>query len=133
MGVRLGALADRRPLGRLQPLLQALLRSAGGEAPKDGRIAIDHVGAVFKNGLDKPRILGRIVFEIGVLHDDDIAAGMLEADPKGRALALVMRLVEDNMALPFEVLQAISTRIAPERSARRRSAATSARAFVRVT
>ena len=41
------------------------------------------------------RVLGRVVFQVGVLHDDDVAGGMLEAGPQGGALALVCRLIDD--------------------------------------
>ena len=35
-----------------------------------------NVGPAFEDRLDKPRIFGGIVLEVGILHDDDIAGGM---------------------------------------------------------
>jgi len=39
----------------------------------------NHVGLVIQNRLDQQRYLRRIVFEIGVLDHDDVAAGFLNA------------------------------------------------------
>ena len=38
-----------------------------------------HVGPVFEDRLDQPRILGRVVFQVGVLHEDHVAGGVAEA------------------------------------------------------
>ncbi len=50
--------------------------------------AEDHVGPVVDDRLNQPRILGGIVFQVGVLHEDHVAGGMLEAFAKGGALCL---------------------------------------------
>src|SRR5437667_1313526 len=57
--------------------------------------AVDHVGPVLKDRLDQPRILGWIVFQVGVLNDHHVAGGVLEAGPQSGALALIVRLEED--------------------------------------
>ena len=51
--------------------------------------AEDHVGLVLEDRLHQLRILGRIVFQVGVLHEHHVAGGVLEAFAQGRALALV--------------------------------------------
>ena len=55
----------------------------------------DHVGPALEDRLDQPRVLGRVVLQVGVLHDDDVAGAVLEALAQRRALAQVLRLVED--------------------------------------
>ena len=40
-------------------------------------------------------ILGRVVLQVGVLHDDHVAGRVTEALAQGRPLALVVRLVDD--------------------------------------
>ena len=73
--------------------------------------AIDHVGPVVEDRLDQPRVFGRIVFQVGVLNDHHVAGRVPEAFAEGRALPLVVRLVEDaNLAalqLPKKVARAV--------------------------
>ena len=65
--------------------------------------AVHHVGLVFEDRLEQPRILGRVVFEVGVLHDDHVAGRAAEALTQRGALALVVRLVENaNVALGLQ-------------------------------
>ena len=45
--------------------------------------------------LDHQRILGRIVFQIGVLNNDEVARGLLNAAAERRSLAHVIRLKND--------------------------------------
>src|SRR6516164_4502147 len=51
--------------------------------------AIDDVGLAFEDRLDQLGILGGIVFEISVLHDNDVAGGVLKTRAQGGAFALV--------------------------------------------
>ena len=39
-------------------------------------------------------ILGRVVFQVGVLHDDDVAGGVLKARSQRGALALVLLVID---------------------------------------
>src|SRR5262249_52845433 len=52
-------------------------------------VAKDHVGPPRKNGLEQRGKVGRIVFQVRVLHQDDLAGHMLKARADGGALALV--------------------------------------------
>ncbi|MNL50354.1 hypothetical protein D3C87_1733660 [compost metagenome] len=60
--------------------------------------AVDHVCLVLDDGLHQDGVLGRIVLEVGVLHDDDLASGLPEAFAQSRALAHVLRLEDDDVA-----------------------------------
>ena len=42
----------------------------------------------------QPRVFGRVVLQVGVLHDHDVAGGVAEALAQGRPLALIARLVD---------------------------------------
>jgi hypothetical protein len=45
----------------------------------DEAAAEDRVGAAVEDGLEQRGQIGRVVFEIGVLDDDDVARGRLDA------------------------------------------------------
>ena len=47
------------------------------------REPIDHVGPALEDRLDQPRVLGRVVLQVGVLDDDDVAGRVLEARAAG--------------------------------------------------
>jgi hypothetical protein len=57
--------------------------------------AIDHVGVPFEQGRHQPRQIDRVVFEIGVLDDDDIACRFPDPAAHGAALARVVRLHDE--------------------------------------
>ena len=57
--------------------------------------AVDHVGHALDDRLDQAMVLGGIVFQVGVLDDDDVAGGLGEAGPHGRPFAAVP-LVQDD-------------------------------------
>ena len=63
--------------------------------------AEDDVGAAVEDGLDEPRILGGVVFPVGILNDDDVAGAVLEAGAQGGALARVLRLLQDADVVEF--------------------------------
>src|SRR6185312_17549866 len=42
-------------------------------------VAEDRVGVPAEDGLQQYRVVGRVIFQIGVLHQDDVAAGLSEA------------------------------------------------------
>ena len=54
--------------------------------------AEDDVGVAVEDRLDELRILVGVVFEVGVLDDDDVAARLGDAAADGRPLPLVHRL-----------------------------------------
>jgi hypothetical protein len=54
--------------------------------------AEDDVGAVLQDRLDDPTVFHRVVFEVGVLDDHDVARRLPEAGPQGGSLAHVPRL-----------------------------------------
>ena len=60
--------------------------------------AVDDVGLALDDRLDELGILRGVVFEVGVLDDDDLAGGVAEPGPQGRSLALVL-VVEDDRQL----------------------------------
>ena len=57
--------------------------------------AVDHVGLVINDGLDHQRVVGRVVLEIGVLDDHDIAGRRCDSGPQRSALAAVRLQVDD--------------------------------------
>src|SRR5262249_49795470 len=56
--------------------------------------AVDDVRVVLDDRLDELGILGRVVLEVGVLDDDDLAGGLAEPGAQRGALSLVA-VVED--------------------------------------
>ena len=67
---------------------------------------VDDVGLAFEDGLEQQRVFARVVLEVRVLDDDDIAGGLAEAARHGGALALILRLQEHAHAVvPVELGQ----------------------------
>ena len=72
-------------------------------------------------------IVGRIVFQIGILHDDHVAAGPREPIPQRRPFALIDGLVNDlELAFgkqPVQLVLRVKGRlrcdVVPDRSVRR--------------
>src|SRR6266481_5854782 len=56
--------------------------------------AEDDIGATVEDGLEQLGIIAGVVFEIGILDEDDFAGGFGEAAAEGGAFALVLRLKE---------------------------------------
>src|SRR4029077_18096169 len=67
----------------------------------------DDVGAAVEDGLEQLGGVARVVFEIGVLDEDDFAGGFGEAATEGSALALVLRLKEKTQIAEFNRIVAI--------------------------
>jgi hypothetical protein len=57
--------------------------------------SIDHIGSVIEKWLEEKRILGRVVLEIGVLHDDKIGGCMREATSQCSPFAMVTFVSQD--------------------------------------
>src|SRR5205823_1673141 len=51
-----------------------------------------HVGPVVQNRLEKSRIVGGVVFEIGILYEDNFAFGPRETGAQGRSFAAIVRV-----------------------------------------
>ena len=51
--------------------------------------AIDHVRAVIEDRSQQVWIIRRIVFEVGILNENDVARGVFESRAEGRTLAAV--------------------------------------------
>ena len=51
-----------------------------------------HIGLALNQGFDHPRILRRIVLQIGVLNNDVFAGGFLNAAAERGSLAHILRL-----------------------------------------
>src|SRR6266478_4974650 len=58
--------------------------------------AVDHVRSILDDRLNEPRILGRGVFQIGVLDDDHVSGGMSESLPEGRPFTAIMFVKENS-------------------------------------
>jgi hypothetical protein len=56
--------------------------------------AVDHLGLPPQDGLEQLGPVGGVVFEVGVLDQDQVAADGLEAGADGRTLSLVVRMVD---------------------------------------
>ena len=67
---------------------------AVGVAAHEAR-AEDDVGLAVEDRLEQPRVFLRVVFEVGVLHDHDVAGGGGEAGAQRGALAPVDFVVDD--------------------------------------
>ena len=82
------------------PKIEHAVRTASHEARP-----VDHVGFAFDQGFQKERVLGRIVFEVSVLNDNEVAAGFLNAAAQGCALAHVARLQQHTQRRPILLFQ----------------------------
>jgi hypothetical protein len=76
------------------PEVQDSPRAAAEEAR-----AVDDVGVTLLDRRQQLEVLHRVVLEVGVLHDHDVARGVPEPDGHRRAFALVLRLEEHADAL----------------------------------
>src|SRR5205085_12119323 len=63
-----------------------------GAAAHEAR-AEHNVGLSRKDGREKERVLGRVVLEIGILDENNVAAGGLESTTQGRTLSAIDRMV----------------------------------------
>ena len=80
--------------------------------------AVDDLDAPLDNRADQERIVARIVFQVGVLNQDDVARGPIDAGADGDALALIDGLIDhDRARLRFFGLSAVH---ASDRWSRRR-------------
>ena len=59
----------------------------------------DHVGLVFEDRFQQERVIARVVFEVSVLDQDDIASGLRYACPDRRAFSAI-HLVPQQPDLP---------------------------------
>ena len=57
--------------------------------------SVDDVGFAFEQRMEECGIVGGIVFEVGVLDDDEVSGGLLDAAAEGGALAHVLGLEQD--------------------------------------
>ena len=78
------------------PEIQHALIVAGESA------AEDDVGQILDDWLNELRVLGRVVFEIGVLNDHRITGGRREASPQRGTLAAI-RVVEQKLEIRLSV------------------------------
>src|SRR5262245_13806538 len=60
--------------------------------------AVYHVGLAIQDGLEEPRVIGRVVLQVGVLHQHDIARHPFKSGAQSRPLALVPVLEQDDHA-----------------------------------
>src|SRR4051794_15790977 len=64
-----------------------------------------NIGPIIENRLNEPRILGRIVFQVGILYENHIASRMFETFTESGALALIERLIENADVVIAELLE----------------------------
>ena len=69
-----------------------------GAAEKAG--SVHDVGLARENGPEQDRVFLRVVLEVGVLDDDEIARRGAHAGPDGRPLPHVARLQQNADAVP---------------------------------
>ena len=75
---------------RNQAIAQVVVHGVG-QAQKAR--AVHHVGLAFGDEAEQRRVVARVVLQVGVLHDDDLAGGVGEAAAQGRALAAILSVV----------------------------------------
>ena len=94
MSVRLRSVSQL--LKRVEQLVAervAVVEDAAALAGQEAR-AVDDVGAVLQEGADQARIVARVVLEVGVLEQDEVAGRLGDAAADGRPLPLVLPLLE---------------------------------------
>ena len=78
--------------------------------PPEKPRAIHHVGPAIHNRLEQPCIISRVVLQIRVLYQDNLARSFGEPAPQRRALALVLRLKEKAQAAQRDGIAAVLAR-----------------------
>ena len=96
-GLHVGQRQVGRPVRqhRQEPVAQRMTEvehatAIGGRKPR----AVDDVGVVLEEGPHETRVVARVVLEIGVLEDDQVAGRLGDAAAHRRALALIVRLLD---------------------------------------
>ena len=98
----------RQPVADGVPEIEDAVPVGAAEEPG----SVDDVGLARENGPEQDGVFLRVVLEVGVLDDDEIARRGAHAGPDGRALPHVARLQEDPDAvlaveLPEDVPRAV--------------------------
>src|SRR5579884_1527258 len=87
----------QRLVGDVVPEIEHAMRLA------DETRTVNHVGAIFQNRLQKPRIFVGIVLQVGVLNENHVAGGFLEAASQSGAFALIGGLIKNADFTAFEL------------------------------
>ena len=66
-------------------------------APAHETRTVHHIGFAVRNRVEQKMILLRIVFEIGVLNNDNVASGGAEAGAQRGPLSLIFRMVKNDI------------------------------------
>jgi hypothetical protein len=70
------------------------IKNAVGSSTEEAR-SVNGVGLALEERAQQQRIVGGIVFEVGVLNEDEVPGGFLDAAAESSAFADVARLKED--------------------------------------
>src|SRR5262245_14236775 len=77
--------------------------------PRQKSRAVDDIGQAVLDWLNQSTVLGRIVFEIGVLNDDDVASRSSNSSTESSSLALIDLVIQHsdgwNFARSIELTQ----------------------------
>src|SRR5882724_2443986 len=57
--------------------------------------AEDYIGAAIEDGFEELAVVARIIFEVGVLDEDDVSGDFGEATAEGCTFALILHLEKD--------------------------------------
>ncbi len=79
-----------------------MAQAHGGARPAHEAAAIDHRRAPFQQRLQQLDVVARVIFEVGVLNDNDVARGVFKAGAQGGALAAIL-LVKDNLQIGLRI------------------------------
>ncbi len=75
---------------------------------------VDHVGFPLNQGLEQRRVFAGIVFQVGILDDDEVARGFLDPPAQRRAFPHVSRLQQHSQGgriLAFEFRENVARRV----------------------
>ena len=73
--------------------------------------AVDDIGVAFEDGGQELRIVARIVLQVGVLDDDDLAAHLGLSGPERCPLASVALMAQDDEVGPDDALEELGRRV----------------------
>src|ERR1041385_1471478 len=76
-------------VGDIMPEIVDALRTAEKAGAKD------YISTAIEDGFEKFVVIARIVFEVSILDEDDVAGNFRKAAAQGRTLSLILRLEKD--------------------------------------
>ena len=90
-------------VGDIMPEIVDALRTAEKAGAKD------YISTAIEDGFEKFVVIARIVFEVSILDEDDVAGNFRKAAAQGRTLSLILRLEKDAEVAEVDGISAVES------------------------